>query len=214
MKINFTDNTNSFPFLEMMQTQKNRSICSTHLGACHIQINQKARHLLLMKSIGVILTLLLFTTINSFGQSLFVNLTNSTTDSYLLSNVRSITFNQNSMMVNEYNGSNTAYQITNIINYTFGGTITNLAPQVSDVDIDLFPNPITTEINISVKRKIEGQSSVKIWDVTGNLIADIYEGQLLTNQVYRFKVDAKPGNYYCTIQTTQKTISKPIIIIQ
>lgn len=118
------------------------------------------------------------------------------------------------MIVNEYNGTNTAYQITNIINYTFGSAITNLAPQVSDVDIDLFPNPLTTEINISVKRKIEGQSSIKIWDVTGNLIADIYEGQLLTNQVYRFKVNAKPGNYYCTIQSSQKTISKPIIIIQ
>jgi hypothetical protein len=198
----------------MMQTQKNRSICSKQIGAYHVQINQGARQLLLMKSIGVLVALLLFTTINSFGQSLFVNLTNSTTDSYLLSNVRSVTFNQNSMIVNEYNGSNTAYQITNIINYTFGSTITNLAPQVPDVDIDLFPNPITTEINISVKRKIEGQSSIKIWDVAGKLIADVYEGQLLTNQVYRFKVDAKPGNYYCTIQTTQKTISKPIIIIQ
>lgn len=214
MKINFTNNTNSFPFLEMMQTQKNRSICSKQIGAYHVQINQGARQLLLMKSIGVLVALLLFTTINSFGQSLFVNLTNSTTDSYLLSNVRSVTFNQNSMIVNEYNGSNTAYQITNIINYTFGSTITNLAPQVPDVDIDLFPNPITTEINISVKRKIEGQSSIKIWDVAGKLIADVYEGQLLTNQVYRFKVDAKPGNYYCTIQSSQKTISKPIIIIQ
>lgn len=214
MKINFTDNTNSFPFLEMMQTQKNRSICSKQIGAYHVQINQGARQLLLMKSIGVLVALLLFTTINSFGQSLFVNLTNSTTDSYLISNVRSVTFNQNSMIVNEYNGSNTAYQITNIINYTFGSTITNLAPQVPDVDIDLFPNPITTEINISVKRKIEGQSSIKIWDVAGKLIADVYEGQLLTNQVYRFKIDAKPGNYYCTIQTSQKTISKPIIIIQ
>ena len=214
MKINFTDNTNSFPFLEMMQTQKNRSICSKQIGAYHVQINQGARQLLLMKSIGVLVALLLFTTINSFGQSLFVNLTNSTTDSYLISNVRSVTFNQNSMIVNEYNGSNTAYQITNIINYTFGSTITNLAPQVPDVDIDLFPNPITTEINISVKRKIEGQSSIKIWDGAGKLIADVYEGQLLTNQVYRFKIDAKPGNYYCTIQTSQKTISKPIIIIQ
>jgi hypothetical protein len=177
-------------------------------------LKQRARQLLRMKSIGFIVTLLLFTTLNSLGQSLFVNLTNSTTDSYLLSNIRSITFNQNYMMVNEYNGSNTAYQITNISNYTFGSTLTNLAPQVSDVDVDLFPNPITTEINIYVKRKIEGQSSIKIWDVAGNLIADVYEGQLLTNQGYRFKVNAKPGNYYCTIQTSQKTISKPIIIIQ
>ena len=198
----------------MMKFQKKISLNAMNMSALITSLKQRTRHLLLMKSIGVIVTLLLFTTMNSFGQSLFVNLTNSTTDSYLLSNVRSVTFNQNSMMVNEYNGSNTAYQITNIINYTFGGTITNLAPQVSDVDIDLFPNPIITEINISVKRKIEGQSSIKIWDVTGNLIADIYEGQLLTNQVYRFKVNAKPGNYYCTIQSSQKTISKPIIIIQ
>lgn len=161
-----------------------------------------------------IVMFLSLTTSNSFSQTLHVNLANSTTDSYLLSNVRSITFNQNSMIVNEYNGSNTAYQITDIINYSFGSTITSLATQASDVDIDLFPNPITTEINISVKRKIEGHSSIKIWDVTGNFVADLYEGQLLANQIYRCKVNAKPGNYYCTIQSKQKTINKPIIIIQ
>jgi hypothetical protein len=198
----------------MKNFQKQISFYAINMRPLIMPLKERTKQLLPMKIIRFMVTLLLFTTLNSLGQSLFLNLANSTTDTYLLSNVRSIKFNQNSMIVKEYNGSITAYPINNISNYSFSGTLTSLAPLVSDVDIDLFPNPITTEINISVKRKIEGNSSIKIWDVTGKIIADVYEGQLLTNQVYRCKVNAKPGNYYCTIQTSQKTISKPIIITQ
>jgi hypothetical protein len=210
MKMNFTYNTNSFPFQEMMKTQKNGSICSTHLGACHIQINQKARYLLLMKSIGVIVTLLLFTTLNSFGQSLFVNLTNSTTDSYLLSNVRSITFNQNSMIVNEVIGNVTSYNIPTILNYSFSNS-SDLTDVDNNVNVRVYPNPTTENLFISLGEMNEEKVRIEIWDKSGKMIKSIFDGTHKVNQLYHANLNIASGTYYCKIITSNKIITKPLI---
>ncbi len=46
-----------------------------------------------------------------------------------------------------------------------------------DFDVNIFPNPVRTQANISIENPDKGQVLVQIFDLKGTLISTVFEGQ-------------------------------------
>lgn len=149
--------------------------------------------------------------LNGNGQNLYVNLKNLSTESFPLSSVRSISFQQGNMLVNGFNGTSTAYPIANILHYNFVNTTGYAVPAVHD-KVQVFPNPASEEVQIGISSSWEGRISIQIIDASGKCVDKVYEGMHRPGTAYHWKVHLPAGTYYCLVQNALKTICQPLII--
>jgi hypothetical protein len=164
-----------------------------------------------IRKVGILNMFFLLLSLKGQSQQLYVNLLNNTTETYLISNIRSITFNQNNMLVNENNGNTTSYSISSILNYSFINNV-GISEMAPESDLLLFPNPASNEVQISLKGRFEGLIEIEIYDLTGRLMSKVYEGSCIADNTYRWRVNVSAGTYICTLRSGQKSISRPIVI--
>lgn len=162
------------------------------------------------KNVFYLLLLMIFSE-KVFAQQLYINLLNMTTETYPISGIRSITFQQNTLQVNAFDGSVTSYPFSSIMNYTFRNTTAMEHPS-GYFQVSVFPNPADEEVSICIDAKADRNISIQIRDLSGKPVAIVYEGLHKPGKVYQWKVNVLPGTYVCSIHDGHKTISKQIVI--
>lgn len=164
------------------------------------------------KPISLVVFLLLIN-FEVFSQNLVVTLLNNTTQSFPISNIKSIKFQSSLMILKENNGTTTSWDITNINNYSF---ISALGIEdnvfVEKTSLVIFPNPATNLVNIQFDSNLNSTIKIEIIDINGRIIDQIYKGEHQGDQIYKWNSNVQKGVYYCRLMTDYKTITKPIII--
>lgn len=169
----------------------------------------------LKKLLFLLIGMLMFGTTEA--QDLVVNLTNGNTETHLVSNISSIKFNSNNIVLKDNNGTVYTWAIDDIDNYTFDG-VTDLSDELALVreTATTFPNPSSENVNIVFNSNIAQRITIVITDAKGRLVYKIFEGKHENEKTYiwipQSQGNAEIGNYFCRITTENKVITQPIII--
>ncbi|PWH86051.1 T9SS type A sorting domain-containing protein [Brumimicrobium oceani] len=165
----------------------------------------------LKNSILILITLLFNLGLNA--QKLIVTLTNSSTQSFLTSDIQSIKFGASSMIIYELNGTVTNWNIVDIDNYAFEET-SGIADQfnIDNSGLTLFPNPASSLVNIKYSSDQNTYITIDIIDENGKQIQQVYRGMHQEEKLYKWNINIANGTYYCRITSENKTLTQPIII--
>jgi hypothetical protein len=166
-------------------------------------------------SVALLLHALLF----GFGiqaQNLYlvIELTNTTTETFAVSGIRSVKFGNTSMVLYQLNGTVTTWEIGDIDHYEFktDAEIADLHTPDRDA-LTLFPNPASGNVQILYHAMDPGVISIDILDGAGRQVATVYQGVHTPERTYQWNPDVPAGVYYCRIVTETKKITKPVIIL-
>ncbi len=80
--------------------------------------------------------------------------------------------------------------------------------------ISTFPNPFTSSTTISFKSTVDGLVSLKIYDMNGKMVANIYNGTAqpkLTNKINFDGSKLPPGTYVCKLQTSTGSSEEKLV---
>jgi len=169
-----------------------------------------------MKTCKTKLSLLAFSFLLSVGvkaQNLVVTLTNSSVESFPISNIQSLKFGESSMTLYELNGTITTWEISNINNYAFDGSA-SIGDELSieNSSLTIFPNPSSNLVNVQFTSTMSNDVTIDVIDLNGKVIETLFQGQHLGEQTYQWNSNVQAGVYYCRIVTQNKVITKPITI--
>jgi hypothetical protein len=141
-----------------------------------------------------------------------VTLNNNNTETFALSEIRSLKFGTQSMNLHKYNGSVSTWNISDIANYRFTG-VTGLGELKSTAgNLELFPNPASKETMISFSAAQNQRITIEILDLQGKKIRSIYSGNHVGQQRYPWQVDVPKGMYLCRVTTENGIFTKSLII--
>jgi hypothetical protein len=123
--------------------------------------------------------------------------------------------------------TSTIYTITETVNFrslvSVGSIAAPIRVNISGVSalhqnnealFSIFPNPVENEITISVGDNGSKQSSIELYNTSGQLIQNIYNGELTSNQ----KISVPKGNnlrsgiYLLKVRIGEKAYTKSLII--
>ena len=159
-----------------------------------------------------VVCLLLAGFINAQTQ-LIVKLNNNNTETFTLSDIRSIKFGVANMNLYQKNGILNTWNLSDVANYSF-----KQATGVSDdfhayaEDLQIFPNPVSESASITYSNKRSGRIRIEITDVSGKLIQLVYEGNHQGERTYNFNVNTPAGIYFCRITSNVKALTRSFII--
>lgn len=151
------------------------------------------------------------------AQSLIINLTNSTSETFTISGIQSIKFGTETIMLTEFNGTVNTWNIEDIDNYAFDG-VANIdeTTTITIDELNIFPNPTTDKVTINYTANHSGNIDIAVYDINGRLIEVAFSGK--HNKETMVYWDAKQnqtvqaGKYFITITTETKVITKPVIV--
>lgn len=169
-----------------------------------------------MKKITLIILLFVISTI-TYGQNLIVTLNNSSTESFPITDIQSIKFSADEMMLYELNGTTNTWDIDDIDNYAFDGSASiDDAIQISQEKLTVFPNPATDKISVNFESNSSDKITISIIDINGKVVAYLFEGNHNEVTQIEWSINSEgtvtPGTYLCKIKTSHKVITKPILI--
>jgi hypothetical protein len=162
--------------------------------------------------------LLLFLPLLSFGQTMVIENTSGSSQTYNLTDVRSIKFTSSDMLVNLNSGSTDNFSIQDVDLYRIDLTddSTNSINELSkEMTFVLYPNPASGSLNISLADFQEGTVEIAITDISGRLIDNIFSGHSNGNMKITWEYHDKnipTGTYFCMIKSNSGMISKPITL--
>ena len=139
--------------------------------------------------------------------TLYVKEHSGTQTSYTLSSIRKLTFPTGNMTVNKNAGSPTTYALNdirylNFIDLTTGVTQTDKA---KSSNIELYPNPVNDQLQISYETLNAGNVQVEIIDLQGKvLLQQTISSQNGTNQAIIPVSQLAKGLYVCRLQSNDK----------
>ena len=153
----------------------------------------------------------------TYAQDLIVTLTNSSTESFPVSDIQSIKFGQETMILNELDGTVNTWDIDNIDNYAFDG-VANLdeTTTITTDELNIFPNPTTDKITINYSSNQSGKINIAVYDINGRIVDEVFTGE--HNEETEISWSAKQnqtvqsGKYLIKITTESKIITKPVIV--
>jgi len=80
-----------------------------------------------------------------------------------------------------------------------------------------YPNPFNPITNIRFASKIEGNASLKIFDMFGREIAALYEGRIIANKTYNFEFNGynlSSGTYVYKLSINDKSLIRKMLLIK
>jgi len=141
-----------------------------------------------------------------------VTLNNNNTETFALTEIRSLKFGTQTMNLNKYNGSVTTWNLSDIANYRFIG-VTGLGDLKSSTGkLELFPNPASNQTMISFSAAYNQQITIEILDLQGKKIRTIYAGNHAGQLSYSLQADVPKGLYLCRVATENGILTKSLII--
>lgn len=160
-------------------------------------------------------TLMIFFTITSslLSQNIVFTLDNGLTESYPISEVQSIKFNEGTLVLNFNNGSVLSYSVGFIDNYAFNNVTSLNDIGASSSSLYIYPNPTTDRVNIQFESQVRMNIAIDILDVAGKHIESIFNGQHLGLSQYVWQPDKNEvGIFICRIQSDHHVITKTIVV--
>ena len=143
---------------------------------------------------------------------LLVTLINGQTDAFYVSDIRSIKFVNNTMLVTENNGVQSSWDIDDITEYTFKGA-NAIGPAYSiNNQLNIFPNPVADQLNMEYWSVKEDKIRIEIVDLNGKHVRSLFEGMHQGKHTYTWTNDVSSGMYVCRVVSNFKSISKPFVI--
>lgn len=164
-----------------------------------------------------LLVVALLTSIGVNAQNLLVTLTNANIESFAVADIQSIKFGSGVMILNELDGTINTWNIDDIDNYAFDG-LTNVDKRksITTEEINVFPNPTSDKVNINYFSTLSGDISIDVYDFNGRLIEQLFKGKHQENTVLTWSARQNgmvhSGKYFIKITTSNKIITKPVII--
>lgn len=151
------------------------------------------------------------------AQNLVVNLANASIETFAISDIKSIKFSSQAMILQEWSGTINTWDINDIDNYTFDGlAITQENITITTEALNVFPNPTNNKVNINYYSDSAGKISIAVYDVNGRMIEQLFNGEhdLSTEVTWGAKEHSsnQAGKYFIKITTANKAISKSVII--
>jgi hypothetical protein len=151
------------------------------------------------------------------SQNLLISLTNSTTEVFAVSDIRSIKFGPQSMFINRYNGSVHSWNINDIQSYSFTSTASiDSSPDVNTDILIVYPNPASDILTMSYSSTQSGLIKVDVYDDNGRLVHELFNGVHtgVTEVAWKLidEVSTFSGNFTVIVSMNNRTISRSIII--
>jgi hypothetical protein len=143
---------------------------------------------------------------------LIVNLNNNNTETFVLSDIRSIKFGAETMKLNKNNGSVSTWNISEISNYSFEGVSGLRETESTTGKLEVFPNPATNHMLISFSSAQNHPIMIEILDLLGKKIREIYSGNHVGQQSYFWEVDIPKGMYICRVSSKSGIVTKSLVI--
>lgn len=91
----------------------------------------------------------------------------------------------------------------------------NIASDMTNVSLSTYPNPARDVTTIRYSSSIAGPVQVNIFDVQGQLVGQVYKGQIEKNRTYesQFKVSGlKPGMYLIRVSSQDHIASLKLLV--
>jgi len=134
---------------------------------------------------------------------------------------RNTFFNRNGAGTNIHRFDNKQYAI-NLFSWLSGEpssiSYSNITIQnASNLNIDIYPTPTNSNIQIEISSKYNDQIRIYIYNVLGVHIASIFNGIVTANRNYRFSFDfseQSTGMYYIKIVSGQKAITNRVLYVR
>lgn len=157
------------------------------------------------------------------AQYINIYLSDSTTESYALADVRNVTFGESFMQMS-FVGGNQLQWNTSIIDYIdYEDSGLGITQPTSDLvqTFLAYPNPSNSFVNVKLESKIEEEVSIVIFNLNGQVITNLYQGKLRIGEFeWRWNGEdllgnrAKSGMYLCTVFAQNQRISRTIILTE
>lgn len=159
------------------------------------------------------MSIMMLTTSAAHAQyQLLVTLVNGQTDAFYVSNIQSIKFLNDNMIVTENNGVQSAWAIDDITEYTFKGA-NAIGPTVSTSNqLIIFPNPVSDQLSMNYWSLTECKISIELLDMNGKRVRTVFEGMHQGKHTYTWNNDLSSGMYVCRVVSNYKSISQPFVI--
>lgn len=167
------------------------------------------------KPIALIGMVLLFT-IGLRAQSIHFNYTDGTNAAYNLEDVRKITFQGDEMNLHLLDGSLYAWNVSTIGHYEYEESTLNaqeLLDKANAWNLSVFPNPTSTNFNVSFDLSQADEMSIAIYDMTGKVVLEKQLGKIAMGKHQEvINISALTnGAYVCQIAGGNNSITKQII---
>lgn len=147
---------------------------------------------------------------NAFTQGLVINFNNGDSEVYALSNLQSIKFDTEFMLVYENSGMVTSWQIDEIDHYLIDESL-NLE-ELSPLAVNIYPNPATDKVTISYSSSSTSIESIIIIDANGRVVEKLEALNTNFSSEIVWNAHVDPGVYQVNIVTDKSAINKQIII--
>lgn len=144
---------------------------------------------------------------------LLVQLTSGSTESFPLSDVRSIRFGSETLIINRINAAQVNYNIANVVQYSFGDQ-TPVNPSYSDpgAKLALFPNPASDFVDVVYTNTKPEPVRIELFDATGRPVYEIFKGIHDGKQTFRQAIGLQPGLYFCRLSADGKMLTRSLMI--
>jgi hypothetical protein len=152
----------------------------------------------------------------SFAQSIHFNYTDGTNAAYNIVDIRKVTFDADVMNLHLLDGSVYAWNVSTIGYYQFDESSVsalNLLNNANAWEVNVYPNPTSTSLNISFNLPQADEVSIHLFDTQGKLISEKQIGKRESGK-YQELIDLTnipQGTYVCRITCNHNTITKQII---
>ncbi len=133
-------------------------------------------------------------------------------NSYALSDIQKITFENASLILKHKNLSINTFRLSDVSFLRFGEMTALHQIEDSNITIQFFPNPVKEQLNISYFANSIEDVKLQLININGKIV---YENTRLiqsgNNTIILSMSQLQNGLYFCRIQSGNKSVSKLII---
>jgi hypothetical protein len=150
------------------------------------------------------------------AQSIHFNYTDGTNASYSLEDVRKITFEADLMNLHFWDGTVFAWNVSTIGYYEYDQSSLNVLEWINSANVwnvMVFPNPTSTDLNVSYNLPKEDEITIALFDMQGKLMLQKGSGKQVSGE-HQETLDLTSidqGKYVCRISGLKNAITKTVI---
>ena len=142
-----------------------------------------------------------------------LTLNNGEETAVLVSEIQSIKFESQSLILNQADGNTFNWLISDINNYRFDSvTSATLAEEIETSQIEIYPNPSNGQVVFSFSNPNKQRVSIGIFDLLGQEILMVYSGMQEGKQTYSLDTQIPSGVYICKVFGGQRIWTKSFIV--
>ena len=142
-----------------------------------------------------------------------LTLNNSEEIAMLVSEIQSIKFESQSLILNKVDGNTLNWLISDINNYRFDNvTSATLTETSENSQIEIYPNPSNGQAVFSFSNPDKQHVSIGIFDLLGQEILMVYSGIQEGKQTYSLDTQIPSGVYICKVVGEQRIWTKSFIV--